>query len=82
MATGAYLVVDIDDNLDPRQMRRQRAAVSAALASPFRAIGCGLILLCLARRFDLLDLFQTQQHLLLRQRLGPAAKAMPLSLII
>jgi len=38
-------------------------------------------LLCFARRFDLLDLFQTKQHLLLGQRLRPAAKAMSLQFL-
>ena len=63
-AAGAGLVVDIDDDLDPRQMRRQRAAVDPALASPrCAAIRRALVLLCLAGRCDLLDVFQPQQHL-------------------
>ena len=82
LATGAGLVVDVDDDLDPRQMRRQRSAVDAALASPRRAaIGRALVLLCLTGCRDLLDVFQAQQHLLLGQRLRPAAKAMPLQLL-
>ena len=39
LAAGAGLVVDVDDDLDPRQMRRQRSAVDAALASPRRSLG-------------------------------------------
>ena len=82
VATAAGLVVDIDDDLDPRQMRRQCSAVTATLAAPRRTtIRRGFILLRFAGRFDLLDLFQTQQHLLLGQRLRPAAKAMPLQLL-
>ena len=34
LAAGAGLVVDVDDDLDPRQMRRQRSAVGAALVEP------------------------------------------------
>ena len=33
-AAGAGLVVDVDDDLNPRQVRRQRAAIGAALVSP------------------------------------------------
>ena len=35
----AGLVVDVDDDLNPRQMRRQRAAVGPALASPALSLG-------------------------------------------
>jgi hypothetical protein len=78
LATGAGLVIDVDDALDPRQ----RSAVATTHAPPGRAaIGRVLILLGFARRFDLLDLFQAQQHLLLGQRLRSAAKAMPLQLL-
>jgi hypothetical protein len=63
VVTAAGLVLDINYDLDPRQMRRQLSAVAAALAAPRRtAIRCGSILLRFAGRFDLLDLFQTQQH--------------------
>ena len=34
LAAGAGLVVDVDDDLNPRQMRRQRSAVDPALVSP------------------------------------------------
>ena len=34
LAARAGLVVDVDDDLDPRQMRRQRSAVDTALVSP------------------------------------------------
>jgi len=82
LATGAGLVVDIDDNLDPRQMRRQRAAVRAALASPRRAaIRRAFVLLCLTGCCNLLDVFKAQQHLVLGQRLRLAAKAMPLQFL-
>jgi hypothetical protein len=79
VATGAGFAVDVDDDLYSRQMRWQRSAIGATLASPRRAVlACTLVLLCFARRFDLLDVFQAQQHLLLGQRLRPAAKAMAL----
>ena len=39
LAAGTGLVVDVDDDLDPRQMRRQRAAVDAALVGPCRSCG-------------------------------------------
>jgi hypothetical protein len=34
LAAGASLVVDVDDNLDPRQMRRQCPAIDAPLGLP------------------------------------------------
>jgi hypothetical protein len=47
--------------------------------SPGRShLGRVRVLLGFAGRFDLLDVFQTQQHLLLGQRLRPPAKAMAL----
>ena len=81
-AARAGLALDVDDRLDPRQMRRQRAAVGAALARGLRAhrrrLGLGL-----GRRlgFALLDLFQSQQQLIGRQRLGAAAEAVALQLL-
>jgi hypothetical protein len=69
LAALTGLVVDIDDNLDPRQMRRQRAAVAASL------LRCRLIACCC-----LLDVLEAEQHLIFGQCLGPAAKA-PLQLL-
>ena len=78
LATAAGLVIDVDDDLDPRQMRRQCSAVAATLAAPRgAAIGRGFITGCV----DLLNLFQTQQHLLLGQRFRPTAKTMPLQFL-
>ncbi|MGY4598151.1 hypothetical protein ACVWXL_005897 [Bradyrhizobium sp. GM22.5] len=55
LATGADLIVDIDDDLDSRQVRRQVATVDPALASPsLTAFRCA-ILRRLAVRCDLLE---------------------------
>jgi hypothetical protein len=82
LAAGAGLVVDIDDDLDPRQMHRQRSAIVAALARPlcpaFR--GC-LVLTGLGRGRDLLDVLEAQQHLFLGKRLCLPAKAMTLQFL-
>ena len=79
LAAGASGVVEIDDRLDPRQMRRQRAAVGPAGLGAF-----GLLLgrLRLDLRFafglDLFDIFQRQFQLVGRQRLGAAAEPVAL----
>ena len=46
LAAGAGLVVDVDDDLDPRQMRRQRSAVDrgACEPAPSGLPGDGLVL--------------------------------------
>src|ERR1700719_2038539 len=81
-ATGTNLVVDVDHDLDPRQMRWQRTAIAAALASPrYTSLGGTLVLAGLAGGCDLFDVFQAEQHLLLGQRLRPAAKAVSLQLL-
>ena len=81
-AAAAGFVVDVDDDLDPRQMRRQRSAIGATLAiSRGAARARALVLLRFAGRCDLFDVFQTQQHLLLGQCLRPAAKAMTLQFL-
>ena len=82
-AARAGLVVDIDDDLDARQMGRQRAAIDAALCAPPSRVGRGFGFppsppLASLR---LLDLFERQQHLVFRQRLGAAAEAMTLHLL-
>jgi hypothetical protein len=77
-----WQVLNVGDDLDPRQMCRQRSAIGATLASPHSTILAGaVVLLRLAGRHDLLDVFQTQQHLFLGQRLRPAAKAMSLQFL-
>jgi hypothetical protein len=82
VATRAGLVVDVDDNLNPRQMPRQWAAVDAALVSPGLPIRWRWTVgLCGTVRLSLFDFFKTEQHLVFRQRLRPAAEAMPLQFL-
>lgn len=52
LATGAGPVVDIDDDLDPRQMRRQRAAIGASLLGPCGSFSRSRLIRCrsIARR--------------------------------
>ena len=82
LAAGAGLAVDIDDDLDPWQMRRQRAAIGASLLGPRGSFGRSR-LICYRRiaRRRLLDVFEAEQHLIFRQRLGPAPKTVPLQLL-
>jgi hypothetical protein len=79
LAAGAGPAVDIDDDLEPWQMRRQRAAVGASLLGPRGSLSRSR-LICYRRiaRRHLLDIFETEQHLIFGQRLGPAAKTVPL----
>ena len=81
-AARAGLVLDVDERLDPRQMRRQRAAVGAPLARALRArrrrLGFGL---GRRLRLALLDVFERQQQLVVRQRLGAAAEAVALQIL-
>jgi hypothetical protein len=82
LATGTGLVGDIDDDLGPRQMRRQRSPVDPALVSPSSPFsGSGLVCCRIITCRCLLDIFQTKQHLPFGQRLRPATKAMPLQLL-
>ena len=82
LATGTGLVIDVDDDLDPRQVCRQRSTIGATLACPRRAaFGSAVVLPGFAARSDLLDVFEAQQHLLFGQRLRPAAKSMALQLL-
>ena len=81
-AAGAGVVVDIDHHLDARQMRRQRSAVHPAPGGVGSALGrCRLFALGLAGGDDLVGLFQREQQLIFRQRLGPAAEAVALHLL-
>jgi len=81
-AARADLALDIDDGLDARQMRRQRAAVGAPFARAFRSdyrrcrIG-------FSRSFRLsqLDVFKAEQQLVGREALGAAAEAMALQVL-
>lgn len=78
-AARAGMILDVDYHLDARQVRWKRSTVRAPLGSttaPFGGIagfGLGLAVCCC-----LLDVFQPEQQLIFRQRLGPAAEAMTL----
>ena len=82
LAAQAGFVLDVDERLDTRQMRRQSAAVGTSLARAFRTRGRRLRL-ALSRRFRLalLDVFKRQQQLIFRQAFGAAAKAVALQLL-
>lgn len=80
LAARADLVVDVDDDLNARQMRRQRATVAAALRSPCSTLRRSQLLRRIARD-RLLDVFQAEQHLIFGQRLRPAAKTVPLQFL-
>ena len=78
---GQIVLVDIDHRLDPRQVRRQRAAVGPAPGGARFALGRALLLgRGLARRRFLLGLLQRKLKLILGQALGPPAEAMTLEL--
>ena len=82
LAARAGLVVDVDDDLNPRQMRWQRSPVDPALVSPGLPLQNRCIIGLRGKvRLGLLDVFETQQHLVFRQRFRPAAKPMPLQLL-
>ena len=76
------MILDVDHHLDARQVRWKRSTVRAALGgttAPFVGIaGFGL---GLAACRCLLDVFQGEQQLIFRQRLGPAAEAITLQLL-
>ena len=82
LAARAGLVIDVDEGFDARQMRRQGAAVGAALARPFRPhrrrlrFGLGRSL-----RLVLLDVFERQQQLIFRQAFSAAAEAVTLHVL-
>jgi hypothetical protein len=62
LATGTGLVLDVDDDLDPRQVRRHGTTVAAALASPrLTAFRCAHVLRRLAVRCHLLDIFPSSR---------------------
>ena len=76
------MVLDIDHHLDARQMSGKRSSVRPprrGAIGPFGRIGC--VELSLAARYHLLDVFEPEQHLIFRQRLGAAAKAMTLQFL-
>ena len=78
-AAGARAVRDVDHALDPRQMRRQGAAVRAALLEAHHTLGWRLLLgRGLVGGLGLLRLFQAEQQLVGRQALGAATEAVTL----
>jgi hypothetical protein len=82
VAARAGLVLDVDERLDARQMRRQGAAIRAPLARSFRVrrrrLGFGRLGLS---RLALLDIFERNQQLIFRQALSAAAKAVTLQVL-
>ena len=79
----ASLVFDVDDGLDAWQMRRQRAAVGAALfrVALSRSVADCDFGLCRRAGLVLFGFFEREQHLIFRQRLGAPAEAMALHLL-
>jgi hypothetical protein len=74
--------LDVDDGLDARQMGRKRAAIGASLACALRPRGLRLRLgLGRRLRFALFDVFEGEQQLVGRQRLGASAEAMALHVL-
>jgi hypothetical protein len=64
LAARACLVLDVDDHLDARQVRRQRAAIHATLPGHLFAVGWGLVFALGRRaRLALLHVFEREQHL-------------------
>ena len=75
----AGLVLDVDNRLDARQMRRQSSTVRAPIARrrrPLRGRSC--LGFRSRARLSLLEVFEREQQLILRQRLGATAEAMAL----
>jgi hypothetical protein len=80
-AARADHALDVDHRLDPRQMRRQLAAVDPTSRRSHLALGWILLLgRGLARRCFLLGILQRKLKLILGQALGPAPEAMTLEL--
>src|SRR3954453_12002283 len=72
----------VTHDLNPRQMRRQRSPVDPALVSPGLPLQSRCIIGLRGKvRLGLLDVFETQQHLVFGQRFRPTAEAMPLQLL-
>lgn len=69
-AAWAGMVLDVEDHLDARQMRRQRPPVRPPLCGTLPACGrigtCGLFLAC---RLDLLSLLEAKKQLIFGQAL-------------
>jgi hypothetical protein len=82
LAAATGRVADIDDDLEPRQVRRRQATVGAALCSPCGSLGRSQLIRCrrIARR-RLLDDFKAEQHLIFGKGLSPAAKTVALQFL-
>ena len=79
---GQALLSTSTIDLDARQMGRQRAAIGASLACALRPRGLRLRLgLGRRLRFALFDVFEGEQQLIGRQRLGASAEAMALHVL-
>jgi hypothetical protein len=78
-AAWAAAILDVDHQLDTRQVAWQRTPVRPALRGPRIPLGrrLGFVIGFLAG-CGLLDLLKAQEQLILGKRLGPAAKAMTL----
>jgi hypothetical protein len=77
-AAGAGLVLDVDDDLFVRQMRRQRAAIDPPFARDLLRHLAVLLGRSLHRRQRLLQVFQCKRQLIGIEPLGATAKAMAL----
>jgi hypothetical protein len=79
VTTRADVSFDIDQHLDAWQMSGQRSTVHQALGGTTRVLfRDSICLFGLTLCFNLFDVFQTQQKLVFRQRLGTPAKAVTL----
>ena len=82
LAARAGLVLDVDERLETRRMRRQGAAVRASFSRAVRS--CDRrpgFRLRGRRRLALLGLLERQQQLVFRQALGAAAEAVTLQVL-
>ena len=76
------MVLDVEDRLDARQVRRQRAAVGPAFGSPGPApFRCALFFCFLAGGLDLLGFLEPEKQLVFGQALGSASKAVALQFL-
>jgi hypothetical protein len=82
LAARAGLVLDVDERLEARRMRRQGAAVRASFARAVRARGSRPGFRLRGRlRLALLGILERQQQLVFRQALGAAAEAVTLQVL-
>ena len=80
-AARAHEVVDIDHQLDARQVHGKRSPDHAALGRSIYPLGRISCISCgLTARRNLLDVLEPEQHLIFGQRLGTPSEAMALQL--